>query len=534
MSVEEIAGEQTGFGRVGRWIGLVLGPALALGLQLIPPPEGLSPEAWRVVSLAVLMVAWWVTEAIPISATALLPLAALPLVGAASMKDAAAPYADPIIFLFIGGFMLAACVERWRLHERIALSIASLAGGRPLALVAAFMTASALISMWISNTATTLMLAPIALGAARALSPGGKPDLAPKQRTSSSPGSDGGRGANLKSKVALETLDSKASLDLKSDNEPDPTHRSHLRSDALGGALMLGVAHAATIAGIGTPVGSPTNLIAVGFFERAGEPIAFIDWMTHAIPMMLIMLPLAWLFLCAPLFGRRGANTAAVGAVVRDALKALGPISRPEIRIGVVFALTALAWMFRLQLNKLPLLEPLTDTGIAIIGALALFFVPSGRGAGEKLIDWPTAERIPWGIAILFGGGLSLAAAMEATGLAQWIGDGIAGMDGLTAIGLVAILVVATILVSELASNVATLTSMLPVVAAVAAATDAPLQALAFPVAIAASFAFMLPVATAPNAIAYSSGLVSLKRMLAVGFGLNIAAATVIIAFAAS
>lgn len=480
MTDETIAGEETGFGRTGRWVGLIIGPALAIGLQALSPPDGLSIEAWRVVSLAVLMVVWWVTEAIPISATALLPLAALPLFGAASMKEAAAPYADPIIFLFIGGFMLAACVERWRLHERIALSIASLAGGRPLALVACFMAAAALISMWISNTATTLMLAPIALGAAGALSPNGKGDL------------------------------------------------------ALGGALMLGVAHAATIAGIGTPVGSPTNLIAVGFFERAGEPIAFLDWMARAIPMMLLMLPLAWLLLCMPLFGRRGGDTAAVGAVVRDALAKLGPMSKPEARIGIVFALVAVSWMARDALDELPLLDGLTDTGVAIVGALLLFFVPSGRAHGEKLIDWPTAERIPWGIPILFGGGLSLAAAMEATGLAQWIGDGIAGMDGISALGLVAVLVVATILVSELASNVATLTSMLPVVAAVASATNAPLQTLAFPVAIAASFAFMLPVATAPNAIAYSSGLVSLKRMLAVGFGLNIAAATIIIAFAAS
>ncbi len=479
MSVEEIAGEETGFGRVGRWVGLILGPTLAIGLQFMAPPDGLSLEAWRVVSLALLMVIFWVTEAIPISATALLPLAALPLLGAASIKDAASPYADPIVFLFIGGFMLAACIERWRLHERIALSVASLAGGRPVALVAGFMGASALISMWISNTATTLMLAPIAIGAARALSHDGKGDL------------------------------------------------------ALGGALMLGVAHGATIAGIGTPVGSPTNLIAIAFFERAGEPIAFIDWMGRAIPLMAIMLPLAWLFLCLPLFGRRAAHTAEIADVVRSALGKLGPLAKPELRIGIVFALVALAWMTRTLLVELPLLEGLTDTGIAMLGVLALFLVPSGRGQGEKLIDWPTAERIPWGIAILFGGGLSVAAAMEATGLAQWIGAWIAGLDGVSAIGLVAILVVTTILISELASNVATLTSMLPVVAAVASATDAPLQALAFPVAIAASFAFMLPVATAPNAIAYSSGLVSLKRMLAVGFGLNIAAATLVIAFAA-
>jgi sodium-dependent dicarboxylate transporter 2/3/5 len=245
------------------------------------------------------------------------------------------------------------------------------------------------------------------------------------------------------------------------------------------------------------------------------------------------MLPLAWLLLCIPLFGRPTTNTSAIGAVVREALAKLGSLSAPEVRIGVVFALVALTWMARDALDELPLLEGLTDSGVAVIGALLLFFIPSGRGRAEKLIDWHTAERIPWGIAILFGGGLSLAAGMEATGLAHWIGDWIAGLEGVSAFGLVAVLVVVTILISELASNVATLTSMLPVVAAVASATNAPLQPLAFPVAIAASFAFMLPVATAPNAIAYSSGLVSLKRMLAVGFALNIAAAAIIIAFAA-
>lgn len=479
MSDAEIAAEETGFGRIGRWVGLILGPTLAIGLQLMPPPEGLSIEAWRLLSLSALMVIWWVTEAIPISATALLPLAALPLIGAGSMKDAAAPYADPIVFLFIGGFMLAACVERWRLHERIALSIASIAGGRPTMLVGGFMVASMLISMWISNTATTLMLAPIAIGAARALSGSDKADL------------------------------------------------------ALGGALTLGVAHAATIGGIGTPVGTPTNLIARAFFERAGEAITFADWMIKAMPIMLLMMPIAWLALCFPLFGRKAhARFDAIGNVVKDALKALGPMTQPEIRIGIVFGLVALAWMFRTEIAKLPGLEGLTDTGVAIAGALLLFFVPSGRSREEKLIDWKTAEQIPWGIAILYGGGLALAAGMESTGLAAWIGEYIASLDGLSTFTLIAILVVATILISELASNVATLTSVLPIVAAVATATDTPLQQLAFPVALAASFAFMLPVATAPNAIAYASGLVSLKRMLAVGLALNIGAIVLILSLA--
>ena len=476
MTPSDKAVDEGSLGPGGRLAGLILGPLLALGLQWMGRPEGLTVEAWYVVSLAALMVVWWVTEAIPIAATALLPLAALPLMGVVPTKDAAAPYADPIIFMFIGGFMLAACVERWRLHERVALGIASWSGGRPVLLVGCFMLASAVISMWISNTATTLMLAPIALGAARALAGDGKADL------------------------------------------------------ALGGALLLGVAHAATIAGIGTPVGSPTNLIAIGFLERAGEPMAFTEWMTRAIPLIFVMLPVGWLVLCLPLFRRSAGDSAAVARVVGAALNSLGPLSRPEARIGVVFALVALAWMFRLQLNQLPLLGNLSDAGIAIIGAVLLFLVPSGRTQGEKLIDWPTAERIPWGIALLFGGGLSLAAAMEVTGLAQWIGAQIAALDGVSTFGLIAILVITTILISELASNVATLTSMLPVVGAVAEATGTPLQTLVFPVAIAASFAFMLPVATGPNAIAFSSGVVTLKRMLTVGFALNIAAAIGILA----
>jgi sodium-dependent dicarboxylate transporter 2/3/5 len=481
MTDETIAGESTGFGRAGRWVGLILGPALAIGLQFVARPEGLSPEAWWVVSLAALMVVWWVTEAIPISATALLPLLALPLAGAASIKEAAAPYADQIVFLFIGGFMLAAAVEKWRLHERIALSIASRAGGRPAALVGGFMLASMLISMWISNTATTLMLAPIAIGAARALSHDGKADL------------------------------------------------------ALGGALMLGVAHAATIGGIGTPVGTPTNLIGLGFLDRAGEHISFFQWMTMAIPIMLLMMPLAWFFLCIPLFGKGREQSSAISVVVRQALAALGKTTTPEVRVAIVFGLTAIAWMSSaLVKENVPGFEGLNDTSIAIAGALALFFVPSGRGKGEKLTDWKTAERIPWGIAILYGGGLSLAAAMDATGLAQWIGAQIAALDGVSAFGLVAVLVIVTILISELASNVATLTSVLPIVAAVATATNTPLAPLAFPVTLAASFAFMLPVATAPNAIAYSSGLVTLKRMLSVGIGLNIAAAALILSLTAA
>ncbi|MGE0829012.1 MAG: DASS family sodium-coupled anion symporter [Hyphomonadaceae bacterium] len=456
--------------------GLLAGLAAAFLIQLFPVPAGLSPEAWIVVSLGALMVIWWVSEAVPVAITALLPLALLPIFGVVEFDQAAAAYADEVLYLFIGGFILGAAVERWRLHERLALSIVVRAGGKPRAMVAGFMIAACLISMWISNTATTLMLAPIAFGAARAFNPDGEADL------------------------------------------------------ALGGALLLGVAHAATIGGIGTPVGSPTNLIAVSFFERAGEPMSFLSWSGAALPMLIIMLPIAWALLIIPIRNARPDESERAVVEVKRALETLGGFSKPETRIAIVFGIVAFLWMFRPLLQLAPGFENLSDAGIALVGAVALFLIPAGVGGFQtKLMDWPTAERIPWGIVIMFGGGLALAGAMEATGLTQWIGAAISGMDMATLFALIAALVIATILVSEVASNVATLTSMLPIVAAVAAATGADLRALAFPVAIAASFAFALPVATPPNAIAYATGLVTLRRMLTVGLCLDIAAIIVIL-----
>jgi len=456
-------------------IGLVLGLTIAAAILIAPRPADLPQNGWIVIALAALMVTWWVSEAVPIAVTALLPLAVLPAAGVVSMREAAAPYADPILYLFIGGFMLGVAVEKWRLHERIALNVVVRARGRPRAMVAGFMLAAALISMWISNTATTLMLAPIAYGAARAANPDGEADI------------------------------------------------------VLGGALMLGLAHASTIGGVVMPVGSPTNLVAIEFFARAGHDVDFASWALAAAPMALIMLPLAWLLVTAPVPPRPIDESDRIHKSLRGRLAELGGMSQPEGRIAAVFGLVAFAWMFRPLLNLTPGLSTLSDAGIALFGAIALFLIPSGRAAGERLLDWPTAERIPWGIVIMFGGGLSLAAAMEATDLTHWIGGRIAGMDWVTVAGLIAALVAATIIVSELASNVATLTSMLPIAAAIAAATGVDLKTLGFPMAIAASFAFMLPVATPPNAIAYATGLVTLRRMLIVGACLNIAAFFLII-----
>lgn len=465
--------EGGGFGPKGRIAGLVLGPLLAVGLQFFGAPEGLSSQAWIVVSLAALMLVWWVTEAVPISATALVPLVGLPLFGVTSAGDAAAPYADPILFLFIGGFMIAKAIERWNLHARIALGVASAVGTNPAALIGGFILAAALISMWISNTATTLMLTPIAVAVAAAMA---------RQR-----------------------------------GEADP---------ALGAGLVLGVAYAASIGGMGTPVGSPTNLIAMGFLERNGIALSFGQWMTLGVPVILLTLPVLW-FLTTRGLKKTTREEAAQGReVVRGALADLGPMSRAEVRVGLVFAAVAVAWMTReILLVKLPGLGKLTDMSIAVAGALALFLLPSGdRTPGrERLLDWPTAERIPWGIVVLFGGGLSLAGAMESSGLSAWLGTEMEALRGLEFWIVLGVLLVVTLVATELMSNVATLTAMLPVVAAFAAALGVNPLLLVFPVSIAASLGFMLPIATAPNAIAYATGLPSLKRMLWTGFLLNAA-----------
>ena len=465
------AAEGGGFGARGRIAGLILGPLLALGLLLVGPPEGLSREGWITVSLLALMIVWWVTEAIPIAATALLPLAVLPLLGVTTPKDAAASYADPIVFLFIGGFMIAAAIERWNLHARIALHVAARVGTRPSALIGGFILAAGLISLWISNTATALMLMPIAVAVAR---------------------------------------------EMDAHGDPDPS---------LGAGLVLGVAYAASIGGMGTPVGSPTNLIAMGYLNERGIALSFGQWMLLGVPVVALVLPVLWWLLARDLRRDRKDDGGRGRDIIRSALAALGPASRAERRVLVVFTTVAAAWMLRELLVRIPGLERLSDMGIAIMGALALFLLPSGAPAGQpsRLLDWNTAERIPWGIVILFGGGLSVAGAMEATGLSEWLAQALGGLRNLDQLLIIAALLVVTLVATEAMSNVATLTAMLPIVGAFAAAMGVNPLLLVFPVSIAASLGFMLPIATAPNAIAYATGQAPLRRMLRIGFLLNMA-----------
>ncbi len=414
------------------------------------------------------MVTWWVTEALPIAATALLPIALLPLAGLATPTEAAASYADPIIFLFIGGFMIAMAVERWDLHQRIALSLIGAVGTRPIALLGSFALASGLLSMWISNTATALMLMPTALGVARAMAP----------------------------------------------DEEGAT--------PFAAALVLMVAYGASIGGIGTPVGSPTNLVAMAYLKKQGLELSFVQWMTMALPLMIVVMLAAWGVLGWRLRGERANPDTA--RVLSEARRALGAITRPERRVLAVFALVALAWMASPLLKTWPPLSGLNDTGIAMLGALALFALPAGDAPGSRapLLDWRSAERIPWGVALLFGGGLSVAAAMEAHGVSAWLGDAMSGLGALSPVWVLLLLAAATVFASEFMSNTATLAALLPVIAGLSLATGVPPLALAFTAAMAASLAFMMPIGTPPNAIAYGTGRVTMRQMIRLGLWLNL------------
>jgi len=471
--------EGHGTSGVGQKIGFVLGLLVAAIMLWVGAPEGLDPKAWKALCLLALMIIWWVSEAIPVAATALLPLGVLPLLGVLKPVDAAAPYADPIIFLFIGGFMIAAAIEQSGLHRRIAIHVLSAVGSSPAAIVGGFMIATTLLSMWISNTATALMMTPIALAVCTAAAPAG-----PERRR-------------------------------------------------LMAACVLGVAYCASIGGIGTPIGSPTNLIGAKWLDANGVGLSFPEWMAIGVAIILVMVPLTWLILTKIAYrlpAHLGDDTAR--EVIAAEARALGPMSPKEARVLVIFLTVALAWILREPLSKLPGLQGLTDMVIAILGAVALFVVPAGDKAepNKALLGWEVAERIPWGIAILFGGGLSMAAALEATGLSTFIGNHMAGIGTLPILLVVLILVAATVFLSELASNVATLTAMLPVLTAMVAGSGGDAFLIGASATFAASFGFMLPIATAANAIAYATGAPKQAEMLRVGFALNLLGVLIIAA----
>jgi solute carrier family 13 (sodium-dependent dicarboxylate transporter), member 2/3/5 len=461
-----------------RAAGLWAGPAAALLLLLLPLP--LEPLARRTAAVAALMAVWWLTEAVPIAATALVPLVLFPLLGILAPAQAAAPYANPVVFLFLGGFLLALAMQRWGLHRRIALAIVARVGESPDRLVLGFMIATAFLSMWISNTATAAMMVPIGIALCDLLR--GDPDA------------------------------------------PFP----------FGTAIMLGIAYAATIGGVGTLIGTPPNAVfAAAASELLGRTIGFAEWLVVGLPVVLVLLPLTWLLLVRVLYRPGPLRDGAAGLLAAERA-GLGPMQRGERITAAVFVFMAAGWLLRepkafgaLTVPGITTFAPgIEDATIAIAGALLLFLLPAAPGV--RTLDWDDTRELPWGVLLLFGGGLSLARAFETSGLATSITQAVTVLAGAPAWLLLLATATLFLLLSELASNTAVAAMAMPILAATAVGMGVPALPLMAVGALAASCAFMLPVGTPPNAIVFGSGQVTIRQMAGAGIWLNLLALLIV------
>lgn len=444
--------------------GLVAGPALFLITVLTPAPEGMAALAWPTLGLVFWMAIWWMTQALPLAATALLPFLVLPTTGVLNASDTASQYYSPILFLILGGALIALAIERTGLHRRLALALIGLGGKSATSLLFAFMVSAAILSMIISNTSTTLIMVPMAVAI---LAAGG--------------------------------------VDLK-------------RTEGLAGALVMGIAFASSIGGMGTLVGSPTNAIAAGLINQSlGTEIGFATWALYGLPVVIIGVPIATLILVK--VQKVGADTFDVTAA-RAAMHSSGTWSSAERRLVPLVAMVVALWIFQ------PLLKPLfpdgaiTDGTIAVLGGMLLFILPDGTG--RKLLNWDEAERAPWSVILMFGGGLALAQGIGVSGLADWIGVMLAPLSVVPLFILALIIVALVVLITEFASNVAVASGITPVVASLIAVLGVDPILLAMPVAIASSWGFMLPSGTGPNAIAWATGHIDLPRMIKAGLLLDI------------
>lgn len=455
-------------------VGLYLGPAIAALMMLGDAPDGLSEVGWTTAACGVLMAIWWATEAVPIAVTALLPIVLFPLMGVATIEETVKPYSNKVIYLFLGGFIVAFAMQRWNLHRRIALNVLQVAGGDGRTLVGGFMLSSALLSMWVMNTSTTMMLLPIAVSIITVIH------------------------------SSVKEMDGKARDDFQY-------------------ALLLGVAYAATIGGMSTLVGTAPNAMLVAFMDETyGTEIDFASWLMVGLPLAAVMLPLAWLVLTRLVF-KVDFHTSEEGrAELRRMRDELGPMKTPEKRVAIVFVLMAVAWVTRPLLTQISFLEPLEDSMIAITGAIALFLIASGDKSDPILIRWKYAEQLPLSVLILFGGGLTLAAAVNGNGLSEWIGSNLQQVSDWPVFAIVVLAATMIIFLTELTSNIATTATFLPVVAAVAIESGIDPIVLTVPITFAASCAFMLPVATPPNAIVFGSGLLTVPKMARAGLALNL------------
>ena len=456
---------------VGCFLGLAV---FALMLLADPYQAVMNESAWRVAAVGLWMAIWWATEAIPVPATALLPLVLFEPLGVATIRDAAAPFANPTIFLFLGGFIMALALERWALHRRIALAVIDHTGTDGRRLIGGFMLVCAVLSMWMTNTSTTMMLLPIVLSVA----------------------------AVIRANVTNLSEESGRNFEL---------------------AILLGLAYSASIGGLATLIGTPPNALLMGFMaENYGIEISFARWMLVGIPVSFVMLPIAWLVLTRFLFPVDIPATEAVRMHLHGLRVELGPMSPAEKRVGVLFILLILSWMFRTPVSEVLGLSGISDAGIVLTVALLMFMFPSGDRQQSRLMVWEDIVRLPWGVLILFGGGLSLAAAVSDSGLALWLGQQLAPLNVWGTFVLVLASVTLVIFLTELTSNLATAATLLPVMGAIAVQAGLPPIVLTVPITIAASCAFMLPVATPPNAIVFATGAISIPQMARAGIVLNL------------
>lgn len=454
-------------------LGLLLGPISFLLIYFLVDSRGLTPEALAMLALAAWMAISWITEAIPIAATAILPLIFMPLLGILPIADVSSNYMHPTVMLYMGGFLLATGIEKWNLHRRIALNIINLLGTDLRRIVMGFILATGILSMWISNSATSLMMLPIGLAVVNQFK---------DQLGSSNTGI----------------------------------------AERLGKNIMLGIAYGASIGGVATLIGTPTNtIVAAVVKDLYGYAIGFNEWMLFGLPLSLFLLFLSWYYLVSkanPL--PKNFSLTDGKSIISLQLKALGKVSMEEKSVMIVFGLVCFAWITRSFLLQ-PLLPELNDTIIVLTGVVLLFVLPSSSGE-DRILDWKTAEQIPWGVLILFGGGLALAEGFQSTGLAEWIGQKFTLLEGVGFFLLLLIIVASVNFLTEITSNVATASMLLPILASVALKLDLHPFGLMVGATLAASCAFMLPVATPPNAVVFGSGYLRIRDMAGAGFWLNV------------
>ncbi|MCX2743634.1 SLC13 family permease [Mangrovivirga sp. M17] len=447
---------------------IIAGPLLFLILQLIGRPQSMNAEAFNVLTITIWMAVWWISEALPIAATALLPIVLFPLLNVIEIGEVSSAYGHKYIFLYMGGFMIAIAIEKWNLHKRIALNIIYVIGADLKRIILGFMIATAFLSMWISNTATSVMMLPI--------------------------------GMAIISQVTFK------------DGKKGKSY--------FGKALMIAIAYSASIGGFATLIGTPPNLVLAGILEQVyNVKITFVQWLSFGLPLSIVLFIICWRYLVRYAFDFSKEEFPGGMDQLKKLREDLGKMSYEEKAVLVVFIFTAVAWISRSFIEKV--IPAVDDTIIAMIGGLALFVIPSSK-KGKPIINWKDAREIPWGIIILFGGGIALAKGFTDTGLAEYIASRLNYMQGLSLILLILVLVAMVNFLTEITSNLATIAMLLPILAPIAAAFDLHPYMIMVSATVAASCAFMLPVATPPNAVVFGSNLLSIRDMVKTGIAMNI------------